>query len=337
MLTQHLFNKKRWINFPLVSSWFFLMFLLTVLYQGDLYSCLSNIREPILPSSLREILIANMPLITFGEFCDSSEKDRTNTECSSILLKKLIPDILKTMEAQEDLKKVANNVLNRTKHIPGYPLFISIDIAINLDELRTLKKAITPNTFGMFAPSLFIDEFNIVAKMLFKEHIVRQTNDINPFIAMIPWVTQRGPFATAFSSGIGRLSQSGLVERWSRNFVIGKVMLATQIKFKSMQDLENKLVDESTREEMMSRLESTAFKWDGSGRLYAKIMLVPDKSPMLASAQSVPLLVMKLPFLACLVLISFSIVGFLVECVVAKLKSPEINHSSLNSTVLKVH
>jgi hypothetical protein len=176
----------------------------------------------------------------------------------------------------------------------------------------------------------FIDEFNIVARILFKEHVVKQANDINPFIARIPWIIQRGPFATAFSSGIGRLSQSGLVERWSKHNLIGKVMHTTQSRFKSMRDLENKLVDESTQEEMLSRLSSTAFKWQGFGRFYSKFMLVPDKSPMLASAQSVPLIVMKLPFLACLVLISFSIVGFLVECVAAKLRSTEINHSSLN-------
>jgi hypothetical protein len=191
MLTQHLFNKKRLINCVLVSSWFFLMFLLNVLYQGDLYSCLSNVRLPVLPNSLREILVTNIPLFTIGQFCDSLENARNNRECSSSLLNLLIPDFLKTNEAQEDLKKVANNVLNRTEHIPGTPLFMSLDIAINLDKLRTLKKAITPDTFGMLASSTFIDEFNIVAKILFKEHIVRQTNDMNLFTAMKHWITQR--------------------------------------------------------------------------------------------------------------------------------------------------
>jgi hypothetical protein len=336
-LTQHLFNKKRLMNFVLVSSWLFSIFLLNVLYQGDLYSYLSNVHIPILPNSLREILVTNIPLFTFGQICGSSEKAPYNRECSSTLLTKLIPDIFRDKEAQENLQKVACNVLNRTEHIPGTPLFISLDIAINLDKLRTLKKAITPNTFGMLASSDFIDEFNIVARILFKEHVVKQANDINPFIARIPWIIQRGPFARAFSSGIGRLSQSGLVERWSKHNLIGKVMHTTQSRFKSMHDLENKLVDESTQEEMLSRLSSTAFKWEGFGRFYAKFMLVPDKSPMLASAQSVPLIVMKLPFLACLVLISISIVGFLVECVAAKLRSTEINHSSLNLTVVKVH
>jgi hypothetical protein len=313
-LTQHFFDKKHLINIALVSSWFFSIFLLTVLYQGDLYSYLSNVDIPILPNSLREILVTNIPLFTFGQICNSSDQP-----CSSILLQKLIPDILKTREAQENLKNVANKVLNRTEHIPGYhPLFISLDIAINLDKLRTLKKAITPNTFGMLASSSHIDEFNIVAKMLFKEHIVRQTNDINPFIAMIPWVTHRGPFATAFSSGIGRLSQSGLVERWSRNLVIGKVMFTTLTRFKSMQDLENKLVDESIQEEAKDPKN-----WEGYGRFYSKLMLVPDKISITALEQPVPLVVMKLPFLACLVLTCFAIFVFFIECVVKNLLQAE--------------
>jgi hypothetical protein len=315
-LTQHFFNKKRLINIALVSSWLFSIFLLTVLYQGDLYSYLSNVHIPILPNSLREILVTNIPLFTLGQICNSS-----NQNCFSILLNKLIPDILKTREAQENLKNVANKVLNRTEHIPGHhPLFISLDIAINLDKLRTLKKAITPNTFGMLASSEFIDEFNIVAKLLFKEHIVRQTHDINPFIAMIPWTTQRGPFATAFSSGIGRLSQSGLVERWSRNLLIGKVMLTTQTKFKSMHDLENKLVDESTQKVARSQLARDPLNWEGYGRFYSKLMLVPDKISNIASEQPVPLLVMKLPFLACLVLTCFAIFVFFIECEVKKIR-----------------
>jgi hypothetical protein len=314
-LTQHLFNKKRLINIALVSSWFYSIFLLNVLYQGDLYSYLSNVHIPILPNSLREILLTNIPLFTFGTICNSDQN------CSSILLNKLIPDILKTKEAHENLKNVANKVLNRTEHIPGYhPLFISLDIAINLDKLRTLKKAITPNTFGMLASSEFIDEFNIVAKILFTEHIVRQTHDINPFIAMIPWVTQRGPFATAFSCGIGRLSQSGIVERWSRNFLIGRVMFTTQTNFKSMHDLEKKLVDESTQEEARRQLTRDPKNWEGYGRFYSKFMLVPDKISITASEQSVPLLVMKLPFLACLVLTCFAILVFLIECVAKKIR-----------------
>jgi hypothetical protein len=93
MLTQHLFNKKRWINFALVSSWFFLTFLLNVLYQGDLYSYLSNVHIPILPNSLTEILVTNVTLFTFGQICSSLEKAANNRECSSTLPKKLVPDI----------------------------------------------------------------------------------------------------------------------------------------------------------------------------------------------------------------------------------------------------
>jgi hypothetical protein len=102
-------------------------------------------------------------------------------------------------------------------------------------------------------------------------------------------------------------------------------MYTTQTRFKSMHDLENKFVDESTQEEMMSRLTSGAFTWEGSGRFYSKFMLVPDKISRLASVHSVPFVVMKLPFLACLVLISFSIAVFLVECAAVKVRRSKIN------------
>jgi hypothetical protein len=326
MLTQHLFNKKRLINIALVSSWFFLMFLLNVLYTGDLYSCLSNVRLPVLPNSLREILVTNIPLFTFGQFCSSSDKG----DCSSILLNLLIPDILKTKDAHENLKNVANNVLNKTEHIPGTPFFVSLDIAINSDRLRTLKRAVTTNKFGMLASSKFIDEFKILARILFTEHVVRQTHDTNPFISMIPWITQRGPFASAFSSGIGRLSQSGLVDRWNKHILIMKVILITKTRFKSMHDLENKLVDESTKREVMIGLVNDSFKWEGSGRFYSKLMLAPDKISMLASEEPVPLAVMKLPFLACHALAFFAIVVFLIECVAANLRLRKKSQSPVN-------
>jgi hypothetical protein len=332
-LTIHLFIKKRWMNLSLVSSWFFLMFLLNVLYQGDLYACLSNIRLPSQPNSLREILGSRLPLFTIGEFCNSSKKNR---KCSSTLLTLIIPDILNMKEAHTNLKKLASKVLNRSEFISGHPLLIALELAINSDESRTNKKArITPNAFGIFASSNKIEEFDTAARIYFKEHIVRQTNDINPFISMRPWLAQRGLFAAAFSSGIGRLTESGLVERWSKHNRKGIVMVLTATKFKSMQDLENNLVDESIPEELgMSRLASGSYKWEGSGRLYSRFMLVPDKNTMFASAQSVPLEVMKLPFLACLACVSFSTAGFLIECVAKKLtRRYKINKSTVKETI----
>jgi hypothetical protein len=137
---------------------------------------------------------------------------------------------------------------------------------------------------------------------------------------MTPWITQRGLFATAFSSGVGRLTQSGLVERWTTHNRKWFVMRVSKTKFKSMHDLENKLQYELTDEEVASRLASGAFKWEGSGRLFSKFMLVRDTNPRHASAQSVPFEVMKLPFLACLVLNSLSLVVFFIECVATNVR-----------------
>jgi hypothetical protein len=330
MLTKYLFDKKRLINLALVCSWFFLMFLLNVLYQGDLYSCLSNVRLPSLPNSLRETLATNIPLFTMGTSCNSTNKKAKNRQCSSTLLTQIIPDILKSKETQANLTKLANKVLNRTETIFGNPLLIALDMAINSDKSRTNKNAqITPNTFGILASSNNIDEFNTAARIYFKEHIVRQTNDINPFISMTPWITQRGLFATAFSSGVGRLTQSGLVERWTTHNRKWFVMRVSKTKFKSMHDLENKLQYELTDEEVASRLASGVYKWEGSGRLYSKFMLVPDTNLRLASAQSVPFEVMKLPFLACLVLNSLSLVVFFIERVATNVRRWMVKQSTV--------
>jgi hypothetical protein len=84
-------------------------------------------------------------------------------------------------------------------------------------------------------------------------------------------------------------------------------MHTTQSRFKSMHDLENKLVDESTQEEARRQFARDPLNWEGYGRFYSKFMLVLDKISNIASVQSVPLLVMKLSFLACLVLTCFAI------------------------------
>jgi hypothetical protein len=322
-LTMNLFDKKRLINFTLVSSWFFLMFLLNMLYQGDLYSCLSSVRLPVLPNSLSETLITGTPLFTIGESCRHSETDYYTPKCSSTLLSTLIPDILKTKEADEILRNVASKVLNRTESIPGNPVFIALEMALSSVDLQTLGKDwITPNTFGVLSPLQETEEFKAAAQISFKDYIIRQTNDIIPFIIITPWMAQRGLFATAVSSGIGSLSQSGLAERWRKHFLNGKVMHLIKTKFKSMHDLENKLIDGSTLEQQLSRSIDRSYKWEGSGRLYSRFMLVSDTNLMLVSSvQPVPLEVMELPFLACLVLSSVSFVVFLIEFVTFVLKA----------------
>jgi hypothetical protein len=336
-LTIHLFIKKRWMNLSLVSSWFFLMFLLNVLYQGDLYACLSNVRLPSQPDSLSEILGSKLPLFTIGEYCNSSNMKAKNRKCFSKLLTVIIPDIVKMKEAHTNLKKLANKVLNRSEFISGHSWLVALELAIKSDQSRTTKKKarITPNSFGIFASSKNIDDFNTAARIYFKEHILRETNDINPFISMKPWLAQRGLFAAAFSSGIGRLTESGLFDRWSKHNRIGIVTSLTRTKFKSMQDLENNLVDESIPEQlMMSRLANASYKWEGFGRLYSRLMLVPDKDTMSASVVSVPFEVMKLPFQACLACISFSTAVFLIECVAKKLtRRSKINKSTVKETI----
>jgi hypothetical protein len=339
--TVYLFDKKRWINLSLVSSWLFLIFLLNVLYQGDLYSCLSNIRLPVLPNSLRETLLTNTPLFTIGETCFYSQSDVGNRKCYSTLLSTLVPDILKNKEADGVLRKFALQVLNRTEYIPGDQVFIALEMASGSDKLRLLKKDwITPNSFGVLASSIEAEEFTAAANIVFKEYIIRQTTDINPFSTMKPWMSQRGPFAAAFSSGIGSLSQSGLLERWRKHFLSGKVMIIAKIKFKSMYDLENKLLDkESTLEEQLSRSVNRSYVWEGSGRLYSRIVLDTGAHAMPVSVQSVPLEVMVFPFLVCIFLTSFSIVVLLMECVDKKLRRSKINQTPVIKiiTSLKVH
>jgi hypothetical protein len=230
---------------------------------------------------------------------------------------------LKTKEADEILRNFASKVLNRTESTPGNPVFIALEMALSSVDLQTLGKDwITPNTFGVLASSRETDEFKPAAKISFKDYIIRQTNDIIPFIIITPWMAQRGLFATAVSSGIGSLSQSGFAERWSKHFLNGKVMHIIKTKFKSMHDLENKRIDDSTLEQQLSRSIDRSYKWEGSGRLYSRFMLVSDTNLMLVSSvQPVPLEVMELPFLACLVLSSVSFVVFLIEFVTFVLKA----------------
>jgi hypothetical protein len=329
-LTISLFDKKRLINFALVSSWFFLMFLLNVLYQGDLYSCLSNVRVPNVPSSLSEALASNIPLFTSGISCTLS-----TTGCHSTLLQKLIPDILNSTETNEILRKVAVKVLNKTELIRRDPVSIAADMALQPNKLQYLKRAWVPTeTYGLLTSLTETDLFGAGAKIFFKDHIIRQTSGVNPFITIQPWMALSGPFATAFSSGVGSLSQSGLLERWRKYSNIGQAIRVIKVKFKSMHDLENKFFDKEellTQQQMKSRVETRSLQWEGYGRLYSRLMLVPDKILMFALAQAVPFEVMEVPFLACVVLTAFSIVVFLIECVAVKLRQSKINQSPVNT------
>jgi hypothetical protein len=323
-LTNYLFDKKRWINFSLVASWFFFIFVLSMLYQGDLYSCLTNVRLPVLPNSLKETLITNIPLFTYGESCRYANLGPQRRDCQSALLNFLIPDIFEANKETNDLiKTVASKVLNRTEHIPGTaPVRMAALISENSDKLRISNRSwVTPNTFGMLSSSTHTEDFIASAKFFFKDYSIRQTSDVNPFISFKPWIAQRGPFASAFSSGIASLTESGLIARWRKHYHYAGITAGIKAEYESLHDLENKIVDEnSTREQRFIRMNGS-FKWEGSGRVYARLMLVPDNNLKSASVQSVPLLVMKLPFLACLVSLSFSIVVLLTEVLVHPLLS----------------
>jgi hypothetical protein len=335
-LTRTLFDRKRWNNFALVASWSFLIFLLSMLYQGDLYSCLTNVRLPVLPNSLGETLITNIPLFTIGESCRYPEAGPQILVCQSALLNFLIPDIFEAnKETNELIKTVASKVLNRTKHIRGStPVRMAALISVNSDKLRISNMSwVTPNTFGILLSSMNTEEFLASAKFFFNDYSIRQTSDVNPFITFTPWFTQRGSFASAFSSGIGSLSESGLIARWRKHYRNSVVTAGIKVDFESLRDLENKIVDEnSTREQRFIRMNGS-IKWEGSGRVYARLMLVPDKNLKSASVQSVPLLVMKLPFLACLVFLSFSIGVLLTEFVFKRLKSKKGIRSPMNEVV----
>jgi hypothetical protein len=109
------------------------------------------------------------------------------------------------------------------------------------------------------------------------------------------------------------------------------VTVVIKTEFQSFRDLENKILDRNlTREQRLIRAMNGSYKWEGSGRVYARLMLVPDKNLKFSSVQSVPLLVMKLPFLACLVSLSFSIGVLLTECVLKWLKSKKVIRSPIN-------
>jgi hypothetical protein len=333
-LTNYLFDKKRWINFPLVASWFFFIFVLSMLYQGDLYSCLTNVRVPVLPNSLKETLITNIPLFTVGQSCRYPKLGPKILVCQSALLDFLIPDIFEANKETNDLiKTVASRVLNRTEHIPGNTTVLQAAlISVNSDKLRVSNKSwVTLNTFGILSSSMYTDEFIASAKFFFKDYSVRQTSDVNPFITFKPWIAQRGPFASAFSSGIGSLTESGLIARWRKHYQYAVVTSGIKAEFESLRDLENKILDKKLSQQLqLSRAENNSYKWEGSGRVYARLMLVPDKNLKFPSVQSVPLLVMKLPFLACLVSISISIGLFLAELVHKKLKSKMEVRSPVN-------
>jgi hypothetical protein len=337
-LTNYLFDKKGRNSFALVASWSFLTFLLSMLYQGDLYSCLAKLRLPMLPISLRETLTTDIPLFTIGQSCQYPEFGPRRLVCHSALLNMLIPDIFNTnKETNKLIKTLASKVLNRTEHIPGndYVLLAAL-ISVNSDKLRVSNKSwATPNTFGILSSSMYTKEFRASAKFFFNDYKIQETSDSNPFITFTPWYTKRGPFASAFSSGLGSLSESGLIARWRNHMLNAAVTLVIKTEFQSFRDLENKVLDRNlTREERLIRAMNPSFKWEGSGGVYARLMLVPVKNLNSVSVQPVPLLVMKFPFLACLVSLSISLGVFLTECMQTRLNSKKGFRSRINEAVV---
>ncbi|OXA48376.1 hypothetical protein Fcan01_17410 [Folsomia candida] len=90
-----MFHKKNWTAAPILTVWLLCgcYIIMANLYTGSIFSFLSGVKLPELPSNLDDLVASNIPLITTGSGYNVSTPDRYESNLKNLIIpqrKKLI-------------------------------------------------------------------------------------------------------------------------------------------------------------------------------------------------------------------------------------------------------
>jgi len=288
-----LFGNIEWKLFLLVCPWLYGVNLLSVTYQGSLFSCLITSVPPYVPETLDELIVNNnFPLITSGGDGWSEVKD----EWVSNLIQVIIPDLMNGLDPSNELYKQLSRLKTAAIVISGDPFSIIRNISLNLPifQEETGTPVSLSRTFAILNPKELVEEILAAVNLFFSEStMIIRNHDMNSFMKRSPWVATRNDFHSKLSVGLAALSGSGIFDRWDRHEFIH-----TQLE--SITDA-------------ASELEEQRESWDIEGNLYARFMLADLRTIKFGEAKHVSLHVLRLPFFICDILYMIGIIGFLFE------------------------
>jgi len=263
---------------PLTFAWFTLSFLLGQIYQGNIYTCLVTIGFPLMPSSVKETLIYNIPVIEISRYNDrgkivsgikEGQIKQYKHSCNASGIK--VADWISSLEKSI---RFSGFLGLRTIH-----KLLAKDYSLFGNNLTSLE------TIALLDSIDAADEFADLMEEFLPEYKIYKLNEIYPFNYKAVWVFDRNMMIPKFHRILSGIFQSGLYSYWQLHskLHLHHYWVTTTYKDWSLY-LKSKQIEKSSLPNKLVRFMSKGF-----GKLHSSIQLESDKAKHSESDEPKPI------------------------------------------------
>lgn len=201
-------------RFGLVAAWFFVCILLSMLYQGEIFSYLTAILPPAVPKTMQAFWNSPIKILTTNAII------KEGLGIVSTLKTVLIPDLILGLGENHTLQPFLLKLrLDRLCFVNQYELAALPGIAKNISaseplyDTNSVAKILDKETFAVLDPYAYLEQLLSLVEFYGGRYIVRN-REKTPFNFESRTMGRRNFFHPIFSNALGLLEQSGISQRW---------------------------------------------------------------------------------------------------------------------------
>lgn len=277
----------------LLGSWLISAYFLGNLYKGAMYSCLTSLILPTVPTNLQGLVLgSDIPIMTTSSH---RQNGANGSRIVSTLHELVIPQLINVLDKNYSLYNVLQRIKNTSAFFRDLPRY---EVARNVSEGQFLnsstgKSMMIPDNFAILDADADLIPLTSAIR-LFPKYLPIVNNEADSFYTVLtPWIIMRNFFDPIFIGGIARLVESGMYQRWGESNRDINLLLEIQ-RFKGVNNI------------------STEF---------AKVVFAREmRSSYFSSGESVPFHKLRVPVVICLFFAGLGLISFFIECITRKVK-----------------
>lgn len=212
--------RRTTIKFWFIAVWYFGCILVSIFYQGEIFSCLTSIVPPIVPKTMEEFKESELHVLTTSE-----EIYTRGSKTASILKYSIIPELASSLEKNHSLQMFLTQSNSSRlcftnpyglNHLPGIAKNISWSKLLCKHSILSgsnVKIAEKP-TFAVLDPKSRLEQLLELVEFYGGKYVVRN-QEKTPFQLLSGSVGLRNFFYPIISNALGSLEQSGILQRWT--------------------------------------------------------------------------------------------------------------------------
>lgn len=217
-----MFYNKKSVAIPILTVWFLCggFIIMNNLYIGSIFSYLSAIQSPILPSNWKSLVESDIPITTTTPIYMQVTTEDILKE--SLLIHSLIPTYSRLFENNPTLVQTFDKLYNKIVHIDvtaGTDTFAQIlrNIEIFIDDQTYGNKSVyTGRTFAIMDEVGTLDVYSKLLKWNGSRLIVQGTGQDTPFGITVVDIGLRNFLVPIFNNILGLLRSTGFEDRWNK-------------------------------------------------------------------------------------------------------------------------